>query len=129
MAKKKGGKKEKSAPLAEDMYDEVDLFHKDDDSASLDDGRNSDEEPELEALADLDDSEDDSDADLEAGGTLAKGVPLPGSTALAVDTCDFSCCESSLELLGLAEAPLCCLLLALSANLLCSDERSLEPES
>jgi hypothetical protein len=65
--------------LPDDMLDDVDKFHKAEDSDSLDEGRNmeQDDSDDVEAVLDLDDSEDDSDADLEAGGKLAKGAPTP----------------------------------------------------
>jgi hypothetical protein len=65
-------------PLADEMYDDVDKFHKDNDlrfeSEIGDDDEELDEEEE-EGVMDLDDSEEaDSDDDLEAGGQLAKSM-------------------------------------------------------
>ena len=71
--------------LADDMYDDVDKFHKDNDLRFETEMDNEDEdvdEEEEAAVMDLDDSDEaDSDDDLEAGGQLAKSMyfNLPSS--------------------------------------------------
>lgn len=68
-------------PLGQDMYDEVDKFHKDNDlrfETEFDEDDDGDEEGEdEEGVMDLDDSDEaDSDDDLQAGGQLAKSALL-----------------------------------------------------
>jgi hypothetical protein len=67
--------------LPDDMLDEVDKFHKDADSESLDDALNEyDEEDAVEGALDFEDSEPDSDEDVKAGGKLAKSALVPLSS-------------------------------------------------
>lgn len=97
MRAKKGplGARQGGGKLPDDLLDEVDKFHKESESDSLDEGRNMDQDDsdDVEAVLDLDDSEDDSDADLEAGGKLAKGAPTPPSWA--TNTNFLICCFSA----------------------------------
>jgi hypothetical protein len=61
--------------LPDDMLDEVDRFHKDADSESLDDAVEYDvDEDDVEGALDFEDSEPDSDEDVRAGGKLAKSA-------------------------------------------------------
>jgi hypothetical protein len=66
-----------SVPLAPDMYDEVDTFHREKDTVFDDDdivSEDGDDDDEVDGILGLSDSDVDSDADLEAGGKLAKSA-------------------------------------------------------
>jgi hypothetical protein len=67
--------------LADDMYDDVDKFHKDNDlrfETEIEDDDEGLSGEEEEGVMDLDDSDEaDSDDDLEAGGQLAKSMHSP----------------------------------------------------
>lgn len=78
--KRASSKDGRQPQLADDMYDDVDKFHKDNDLRFETEMEYEDEDPdheEEEAVMDLDDSDEaDSDDDLEAGGELAKSMHI-----------------------------------------------------
>lgn len=92
---KQDGRKQDRLPnqLPDDMYDDVDKFHKENDlrfETEMDEDEDLDGEEE-EGVMDLDDSDEaDSDDDLEAGGQLAKSMQLHSSN-YELHMCGCSC--------------------------------------